>query len=255
MRELKRDITTGIKASPFLPSLFSAAIEKCCGGQAVRHGRLWGTAGQWAETVAEALRPEFLGSGTSSVRQGIFPRNIVVIVILQFCILLQVMDNAIFVHKGVHPDIDSYSAFWDNNKMSQTTLAERMREKKITDLYVCGLAYDVCVGATAKHSLEHGYRTILVEDGCRGISVEDILSTRDKLVEEHAVVVNSSQVVRNFLFQSCSLCFIVSFFHLGQGYGRRSGPESRAGLLPRHATAPGQQNETVIIRKRHRRGQ
>lgn len=56
------------------------------------------------------------------------------------------MDNGIFVHKGVHPDIDSYSAFWDNNKISHTDLSDQMQKNKITDLYVCGIAYDVCVG-------------------------------------------------------------------------------------------------------------
>ena len=128
------------------------------------------------------------------------------------------MDNGIFVHKGTHSEIDSYSAFWDNNKIAKTELAKMLNEKNITDLYVCGLAYDVCVGntrilqkktkldseydlkfvfflgATAKHSLEHGYRTILIDDACRGVSVEDILCTRDTLSEENAVVVHSSQV-------------------------------------------------------------
>ena len=56
------------------------------------------------------------------------------------------MENGIFIHKGTHPDIESYSAFWDNNKIMQTKLFEHMKQKKITDLYVCGLAYDVCVG-------------------------------------------------------------------------------------------------------------
>ena len=56
------------------------------------------------------------------------------------------MENGIFIHKGTHPDIESYSAFWDNNKIMQTNLYTIMKQKKITDFYVCGLAYDVCVG-------------------------------------------------------------------------------------------------------------
>jgi len=58
------------------------------------------------------------------------------------------MDNGIFVHKGTHSEIDSYSAFWDNNKIAKTELAKMLNEMNITDLYVCGLAYDVCVGTT-----------------------------------------------------------------------------------------------------------
>lgn len=59
------------------------------------------------------------------------------------------MDNGIFVHKGINPDVDSYSAFWDNNKVSQTPLASKLQQSKVTDLYVCGIAYDVCVGKTS----------------------------------------------------------------------------------------------------------
>ena len=64
----------------------------------------------------------------------------------------QVIENGVFIHKGTHPDIESYSAFWDNNKIMQTKLFDAMKENKITDLYVCGLAYDVCVGNYQKVS-------------------------------------------------------------------------------------------------------
>lgn len=107
---------------------------------------------------------------------------------------LKVMENGIFIHKGTHPDIESYSAFWDNNKIMQTNLYTIMKQKKITDFYVCGLAYDVCVGATASDSLEHGFRTILVEDACRGISVDNMGTTRKGLADRHALVVSSSEV-------------------------------------------------------------
>ena len=60
--------------------------------------------------------------------------------------MLQVVENAVFIHKGTNPDIDSYSAFWDNNKLSQTGLIDELTSRGITDVYVCGLAYDICVG-------------------------------------------------------------------------------------------------------------
>jgi len=50
------------------------------------------------------------------------------------------------VHKGTNPDIDSYSAFFDNKKLSHTDMEAFLRAKNVTDLYVCGIAYDVCVG-------------------------------------------------------------------------------------------------------------
>jgi nicotinamidase/pyrazinamidase len=56
------------------------------------------------------------------------------------------MDGGVFVYKGINPEIDSYSAFFDNQKRSRTCLEERLRENRATDVYVCGLAYDICVG-------------------------------------------------------------------------------------------------------------
>lgn len=61
-----------------------------------------------------------------------------------FC--FQVVENATVVEKGCHSEVDSYSAFWDNNKLSQTELVRILAEHKVTDVFVCGVAYDVCVG-------------------------------------------------------------------------------------------------------------
>ena len=46
----------------------------------------------------------------------------------------------------MNPEIDSYSAFWDNHKLSCTELHSKLQDAGVTDVYVCGLAYDVCVG-------------------------------------------------------------------------------------------------------------
>jgi len=50
------------------------------------------------------------------------------------------------VYKGVNPDVDSYSAFFDNAKLGKTSLADQIKEAGCTDVYVCGIATDVCVG-------------------------------------------------------------------------------------------------------------
>lgn len=60
--------------------------------------------------------------------------------------IFQVVDDPIFIHKGTNPDVDSYSAFWDNNRYSHTTLRSELQQRNISDIYVCGLAYDYCVG-------------------------------------------------------------------------------------------------------------
>jgi nicotinamidase-related amidase len=58
---------------------------------------------------------------------------------------LILVDNAIHVYKGTNPEIDSYSAFWDNMKLSKTSLDDQLKERFVTDVYVVGLATDVCV--------------------------------------------------------------------------------------------------------------
>lgn len=108
---------------------------------------------------------------------------------------LKVIDGSVKVYKGTNPEVDSYSVFWDNKKLSDTTLSNQLRMKNATDIYICGLAYDVCVGATAVDALAIGYRTILVDDGSRGVDLADIEKTKNTVINNNGVIVNSSDVL------------------------------------------------------------
>ena len=55
-------------------------------------------------------------------------------------------DRFLVIQKGTQSDVDSYSAFFDNCKLTKTRLDDELKARKITDLYICGLATDVCVG-------------------------------------------------------------------------------------------------------------
>lgn len=107
---------------------------------------------------------------------------------------LTIVDKANFIYKGTCSDIDSYSAFWDNQKLSQTNLSQELRDRGVTDVFVSGLATDYCVGYTALHALEHGYRTILVEDACRGVDLKDIEDMKGKLLGGNGAVVIADKV-------------------------------------------------------------
>ena len=61
-------------------------------------------------------------------------------------LFIQVPRKAKMVQKGMNPDLDSYSAFFDNKKMGFTEMEAYLRSEGVTDCYVCGIAYDVCVG-------------------------------------------------------------------------------------------------------------
>lgn len=98
------------------------------------------------------------------------------------------------IFKGTKSNIDSYSAFWDNNKLSETGLASTLKERGISDVYVCGLAYDVCVGATSEHAVEYGFRTTLINDASRGVDAKAIEKTKNNLINKSAVVIDSDRV-------------------------------------------------------------
>ena len=59
------------------------------------------------------------------------------------------------IKKGSTSYIDSYSAFFDNGKLQHTELEELIRKKEISDVYICGIAYDVCVGESWMHALNY----------------------------------------------------------------------------------------------------
>ena len=76
------------------------------------------------------------------------------------------------IYKGMDPNIDSYSAFFDNEKKHQTGLFEYLKRKKITHLYFVGVATDYCVLYSVLDALELGFQVTVVQDGCRGIKEE-----------------------------------------------------------------------------------
>eukprot|EP00095_Tigriopus_kingsejongensis_P008851 maker-scaffold15_size728074-snap-gene-3.15 protein:Tk08851 transcript:maker-scaffold15_size728074-snap-gene-3.15-mRNA-1 annotation:"pyrazinamidase nicotinamidase" len=107
---------------------------------------------------------------------------------------LKVLEQGYVVHKGINPNVDSFSAFYDNKKLSHTELEAYLRSKNVTDIFVCGIAYDVCVGHTAFHGLELGFRTILVDNCSRGINMDNINITKDKIKNGHGLIIQSPEV-------------------------------------------------------------
>ncbi|WP_291258875.1 bifunctional nicotinamidase/pyrazinamidase [Fusobacterium sp.] len=76
------------------------------------------------------------------------------------------------IYKGTNPEIDSYSGFFDNGRLNETTLNSILKDNKIDTLYILGLATDFCVKFTVLDALQLGYNVYLVEDGCRGVNLE-----------------------------------------------------------------------------------
>ena len=96
--------------------------------------------------------------------------------------------------KGTDATIDSYSGFFDNGKRKATGLGDWLKAKGVTEVLICGLATDYCVKATAIDAAQLGFRTVLVEDACRGVGMK-ATDVPDALAAMRAagVVIQTSQ--------------------------------------------------------------
>ena len=79
--------------------------------------------------------------------------------------------EAIF-RKGMNPEIDSYSAFFDNGHRKSTGLADYLHGRGVTAVVVAGLAADYCVYYSALDALAAGFATTVITDAVRAISAE-----------------------------------------------------------------------------------
>ena len=73
------------------------------------------------------------------------------------------------LRKGLRRGLDSYSAFFENDRRTDTGLRYYLKGLKARELVVCGLATDYCVRATAIDARRLGFRVTLVRDACRGV--------------------------------------------------------------------------------------
>ena len=103
--------------------------------------------------------------------------------------------EAIF-RKGMDPEIDSYSGFYDNGHRKNTGLSGYLRERKVKSVYVCGLAGDYCVFFTAKDSLHEGFDTYVIEDACRSISEEGFVTAKTEILNKGGKVIVSDSIGR-----------------------------------------------------------
>ncbi len=79
------------------------------------------------------------------------------------------------IRKGFRTPIDSYSAFFENDKTTPTGLAGYLRERGFHRLFMTGLATDFCVAYSALDGRKEGFEVFLVDDACRAIDLEGSL--------------------------------------------------------------------------------
>jgi len=101
--------------------------------------------------------------------------------------------EAIF-RKGTDPEIDSYSGFYDNGHRKTTGLADYLKGKQATEVYIAGLAGDYCVYYTAKDALLEGFMTFIIEDAVRAINVEGFKKAKEDILSKGGKIINSSEI-------------------------------------------------------------
>ncbi len=80
------------------------------------------------------------------------------------------------VRKGYRKAIDSYSAFYENDRRTPTGLAGYLRERGFTRVVLVGLATDFCVHYSAVDARREGFGAVVVEEGCRAIDLDGSLA-------------------------------------------------------------------------------
>jgi len=80
------------------------------------------------------------------------------------------------IRKGFRPEIDSYSAFYENDRKTPTGLSGYLRERGLRRIFMAGLATDYCVHYSAVDARRLGFDTVLVEAGCRAIDLAGSLA-------------------------------------------------------------------------------
>ena len=103
--------------------------------------------------------------------------------------------EAIF-RKGTDPEIDSYSGFYDNGHLKSTGLAGYLRERKVGEVYLTGLAGDICVLYTALDSLNENFVTYIIEDATKPLHQQQFSEIMKQFTSRNGKVIRSEISVR-----------------------------------------------------------
>jgi nicotinamidase/pyrazinamidase len=84
---------------------------------------------------------------------------------------LRLPQAELILRKGFEPRIDSYSAFYENDRVTPTGLAGYLDERNLTRVFFAGLAYDYCVAYSALDARRLGLPAFVFRDACRAIDL------------------------------------------------------------------------------------
>eukprot|EP00040_Diaphanoeca_grandis_P016894 m.87619 g.87619 ORF g.87619 m.87619 type:complete len:279 (+) comp26095_c0_seq2:263-1099(+) len=117
---------------------------------------------------------------------------------------LVVKDSDYIQKKGLRVDVDSYSGFFDNFNGTSTGLEDVLRQRGVTDVYVCGLAYDFCAGDTAIDASRLGFKTYFLEDLTCFVAEDSKAAMKTKLKTTDVIVIDVKEMEAKLSAQSIS---------------------------------------------------
>jgi nicotinamidase/pyrazinamidase len=85
---------------------------------------------------------------------------------------LSIPHAQLVIRKGFHKDVDSYSAFLEADRKTETGLAGYLKGRGIKRVFLVGLATDYCVAWSALDARRFGFEAAVIEDACRGIDLD-----------------------------------------------------------------------------------
>jgi nicotinamidase/pyrazinamidase len=101
--------------------------------------------------------------------------------------VLSIAHAELILRKGFRTGIDSYSAFLENDHITPTGLAGYLRERGLTRLFLCGLAYDFCVRHSAIDGTALDFECFVLEDVTRAVNLPGSVRATDQAFEESGV--------------------------------------------------------------------
>ncbi len=102
---------------------------------------------------------------------------------------LDIPQAELILRKGYRPEIDSYSAFFENDRKTPTGLGGYLKERGFTKLICVGLAFDYCVRYSAEDARALGFETEVIEAACRSIDLNgSAAATRQSFIERGIVL-------------------------------------------------------------------
>lgn len=97
---------------------------------------------------------------------------------------LDIPHGELILRKGFRPNIDSYSAFLENDHTTPTGLAGYLRERGLKRLFLCGLAYDFCVRFSAIDGMALDFECLVIEDATRAVNLPGSVEATDQAFAE-----------------------------------------------------------------------